>query len=209
MGAGENIVPGAESENVTKLFVAIPPWTADGVLPPHDASSPVSNERSPYLVSLPDVVTRFGTSPQRQAILAGLLAYRRALHDAGLVRGFQWLDGSFAEHVEVIEQRGPNDIDVVTFYRLPSGATQETFAPVLGDLYDHDVVKHRFRVDAYFEDLAMEPELLVDTAAYWYSMWAHRRTAAWKGFLQIDLAPTHDAAARATLAHLQRAGGAP
>jgi hypothetical protein len=67
-----------------------------------------------------DLVTRFATTPERQAIIAGLLAYRHALHATGLVRGFQWLDGSFAEHVEVIEQRPPNDIDVVTFYGLRS-----------------------------------------------------------------------------------------
>jgi len=206
MGGSEEVGPGAD---VASGFVAIPAWTADGVLPPHDASAPASGERSPYLVSLTDLVTRFATTPERRAIIAGLLAYRRALHETGVVRGFQWLDGSFAEHVEVIEQRPPNDIDVVTFYGLPAGVSQETFAPILGELYDHGVVKRRYRVDGYLVDLAMDPTQLVLQAAYWYSMWAHRRTAAWKGFLQIDLAPPHDAAARATLEHLQRAGGAP
>lgn len=206
MGADEDVGPGADAASD---FVAIPAWTADGVLPPHDSSAPASGERSPYVCSLMDLVTRFATTPERQAIISGLLAYRHALHAAGLVRGFQWLDGSFAEHVEVIEQRPPNDIDVVTFYGLPPGATQETLAPILGDLYDHVLVKRRYRVDGYLVDLAMDPAQLVLQAAYWYSMWAHRRTTAWKGFLQIDLAPVQDAAARAALENLMPAEVAP
>ncbi len=127
---------------------------------------------------------------------------------AGLDRGFQWLDGSFAENIELIESRPPNDIDVVTFYRLPEGATQQSFAPRLGDLFDHDEVKRRYRVDAYWVDLATEPTRLVERSAYWYSMWAHRRTDAWKGFLQVDLARVEDVVARLALEHTP-AGAAP
>ena len=100
--------------------VAIPTWTADGVLPPINASHPVSPMRSPYVVSLTDYVLRFGDTAERRTILEGFLRYRAALHAAGLVQGFQWLDGSFLEHIELTEGRAPNDIDVVTFYRLPS-----------------------------------------------------------------------------------------
>jgi hypothetical protein len=61
-----------------------------------------------------DVVLRFGNSPERIAILDGLLSYRLALTTAGMVDGFQWLDGSFTEDVETLQRRSPNDIDVVT-----------------------------------------------------------------------------------------------
>jgi hypothetical protein len=91
--------------------VAIPAWTADGVLPPINASQPVSPERSPYVVSLTDYVLRFSDTPERRAVLDGYLRYRAALHAAGVVQGFQWIDGSFLEHVEVTEGRTPNDID--------------------------------------------------------------------------------------------------
>jgi hypothetical protein len=87
--------------------VAIPAWTAEGVLPPIDAAQPVSTERSPYAVSLTDYVLRFGDTPGRRTVLDGLLRYRAALHALGLVSGFQWLDGSFLEHVERIEGRPP------------------------------------------------------------------------------------------------------
>ncbi|WP_426763559.1 DUF6932 family protein [Hafnia paralvei] len=33
----------------------------------------------------------------------------------GLAEGFQWVDGSFTENVELIERRTPNDVDVVIF----------------------------------------------------------------------------------------------
>jgi hypothetical protein len=87
--------------------VAIPAWTADGVLPPINASQPTSPERSPYVVSLTDYVLRFGDTPERRGILDGFLKYRAALHRAGVVQGVQWLDGSFLEHVEVTEGRAP------------------------------------------------------------------------------------------------------
>lgn len=51
--------------------VAIPAWTADGVLPPINASQPVSPERSPYVVSLTDYVLRFGDTAERRTVLDG------------------------------------------------------------------------------------------------------------------------------------------
>lgn len=187
----------------------IPAWTADGVLPPIDASQPVSTERSPYVVSLTDYVLRFGDTPERRAVLDGLLRYRAALHAVGLVAGFQWLDGSFLEHVERIEGRPPNDVDIVTFYRLPAGISQAQLAAKAGALLDHASVKATHRVDGYLVYLGMDPERLIRHSVYWYSVWSHRRNQIWKGFVQVDLAPSEDAAAAATLASLSSTGGHP
>jgi len=55
----------------------------------------------------------------------------------------------------------------------------------------------------------MEPERLVAHSAYWYSVWSHRRSQLWKGFVQVDLADTEDAAASATIASLANQGGSP
>lgn len=188
---------------------AIPAWTADGVLPAVHASQPVSPERSPYVVSLTDCVLRFGTTAERRAVLGGLLRYRAELHALGLVSGFQWLDGSFLEHVEVTERRPPNDIDVVTFYRLPAGLTQSALAAKAGAALDNAASKVLFSVDGYFAHLGVEPERLARLSAYWYSVWSHRRNQLWKGFVQVDLAPSQDAAASATLASLTTAAGVP
>ena len=98
---------------------AIPAWDPQGLLPPIDVLNPTSVERSPYRVALTDVMVRFATSPERRQILRGWLGYRAALHGMGLTDGFQWLDGSFLEQVEMLERRPPQDMDVVTFLNPP------------------------------------------------------------------------------------------
>lgn len=124
-------------------------------------------------------------------------------------RGFQWLDGSFLEHVERLEGRPPNDVDVVTFYRLPLGRSQAQLAEQAGALFDHAAIKTTFRVDGYHVHLGMEPERLARQSAYWYSVWSHRRNQQWKGFIQVDLAPVADGTAFATLASLNNTGSHP
>lgn len=104
--------------------IGIPEWNEHGVLPPVGDADPTSRIRSPYRVSLSEVVLRFGTTEERRAILDGLLRYRAALHAIGLVQSFQWLDGSFLESIEQLESRPPNDVDVVTFIRLPPQLSQ-------------------------------------------------------------------------------------
>lgn len=180
--------------------VRIPDWNPQGVLPPNDPVDPTAAERSPYTVSLTDLVLHFGTTEKRQTILGGLLGLRAALHAAGLAEGFQWVDGSYLEDIERTENRDPADIDVVTFFHLPEGETQQSFASAHPHLFNHADTKSRFHVDAYFVPLNDNPpEYLVERSAYWYSLWSHRRNGQWKGYLQIDLAITHDAIAVAEL----------
>jgi hypothetical protein len=155
---------------------AIPPWNAHGAIPPIDATSPTSAIRSPYTVTMSRVVERFGTTATRCAILDGLLRYRAVLYDVGLVQGFQWLDGSFLEDIETIEGRPPNDVDVVTFFRVPEGLTQQTIAQRAPHLLDPATSKQQFRVDAYLESLDAASEGLVERVVYWYSVWSHRRS---------------------------------
>lgn len=188
--------------------VAIPEWNNLGLLPPVDpASPPTGKARSPYRVSLKDVVMKFATSPPRASVMDGFLRYRAALHALGLVAGFQWLDGSFMEDVETLEQRPPNDIDVVSFVHTPAGWRPD---PAALQVLDHGVAKTSFKVDAYFEELdRLPPEQLAAASAYWYSLWAHRRNHVWKGFLQVDLAPDEDADALAWLNQHRSTGVGP
>jgi hypothetical protein len=180
--------------------VAIPNWNADGLLPPIQASQPVGASRSPYPVSLLEVVQRYGSTTARRQILQGLLRYRQALQQIGLAHGFQWLDGSFCEHVESIENRAPRDIDVVTFYRLPVGSTQADLVRVNPDLFRQQQTKQEYAVDGYLVDLGSPAESLVASASYWYGVWSHRRDQRWKGFLQVELADPTEAAAREWIA---------
>jgi hypothetical protein len=198
--------PDAEWEGDSYMStVAIPAWTALGLLPPIDPDFPASPERSPYPVSLKDVVMRFSTTPDRQAIMRGFLGYRATLHRLGYSSGFQWLDGSFMEEVETIEKRAPRDIDVVTFVHAPlAHADSDEDVSVL----EHDSVKAAFKVDSYIVELdLLPPRELTSWSAYWYSMWSHRRNQAWKGFLQVEMAPTEDEEALSWLTLLDAKGG--
>ena len=170
--------------------VAIPDWNSLGLLPPMDPAIPAGSERSPYRVTLTDVVTRFATSPERRLILQGWLNFRSALHNMGLTEGFQWLNGSFMEHVEVLEHRPPRDMDVVTFLKAPT-----TFLPTpkQAEALDHDHVKRIYLIDSYLIEIdQMDRRNLIRKAAYWYSIWSHRRNQAWKGYLEVDLNPAFD-----------------
>ena len=184
----------------------IPAFDHRGVVPPFIGLPTNNVERSPYRVRLVDAVLRFSVSAERCKILSGFLAFRAALHAAGVIQGFQWLDGSFLENVEVTRLSPPQDIDVVSFYRPPSGMDEAAFSKQFRDLLSPNQNKQRFSVDAYAVSLNLPAELLVSQTAYWYSVWAHRRvTLEWKGFVEIDLAPMEDAEAQALLA--TQAGG--
>ena len=91
-------------------------WNEEGLIPP--VKDPIGRDRSPYRMPLSDFVEEFGVSRLRRDLLSDLLDLRAALHEARLVKGFQWINGSFAEHVEVRRNRAPDDIDVVTFYHI-------------------------------------------------------------------------------------------
>jgi hypothetical protein len=178
--------------------VAIPDWSPQGVLPPINPLSTTSADRSPYEVTLLDLVMRFATSKARCQILDGFLTYRRELHTMGLHQGFQWIDGSFAEHVELLETRDPKDVDVVTFLHIPDPFTPTSQQDLV---LDHDHVKAMYRVDAYIVEInLLPPDNLIKQSTYWYSMWSHRRNQTWKGYLQVDLSSAEDANAQAWLA---------
>ncbi len=182
---------------------AIPHWNYDGVLPPNDADNPTSAIRSPYAVSLFELVDRFGNTEHCRGLLRGLLSFRAELHKAGLNQGFQWINGSFLENDEARNGRPPNDIDVVTFFYIPDGYTGETLAYNISSLLDSSNLKNNYAVDAYYVPLNhTTPEETVNQSAYWYSLWSHTRNGEWKGYLQIDLAGDDDQQARLQLDQL-------
>lgn len=175
----------------------IPLWNHQGLIPPNDDSNPTSAERSPYYTTVDQIIERFATSLERCEILDGYLAHRRELHRMGVCSGFQWLDGSFTEHVELIEGRAPNDIDVVTFLSMDDVWAESLNEPDLrtlgvGSKENHKWVKETYKVDHYIQSLLDRPEYLVYMSSYWYSMWSHRRTKQWKGFLHVYMDADHD-----------------
>ena len=185
---------------MTLSFEPIPDWEPSGLLPPFVGKATSSEGRSPYHVSLMDLILRFGDTDHRRRLLRGLLDYRAHLHQAGLVDGFQWINGSFIENVERHSGRPPGDVDVVTFCLLPSGQTQEELDKSNPDLFSHPVIKERYSVDTYpvFLDSG-NLSWLVGRVTYWNSVWSHQENRQWKGYLEIDLADAEDQAALSVL----------
>lgn len=133
--------------------MTIPPFTIDGILPPFRGSDPggVPALMSPYHVTASDVVERLASSDGRRAILKGWLDHRAALRALGITRGFQWLDGSF------LEDKAPNDLDIVVFtYRPPTAQDAATWRALLvanAEVFDRRRVKQQFKLDSFFLDM--------------------------------------------------------
>ena len=178
--------------------MAIPDWNMAGVVPPiRPGTDPAGTDRSPYRVSLSEFADRFCLSSERLEILNGLIDLRLGLHSIGVTQGFQWINGSFVEHIEDTESRPPNDVDVVTYAFLPAGETQQSFFPKIKPFMDKAAVKSTYKVDHFVRIL---PQIDIHDVCYWYSLWSHRRDGMWKGYAEVDLAPTDDAQARSLLA---------
>lgn len=170
----------------------IPAFELSGVLPPFIGDSPTTPaNQAPYKVKLAEFVKHFATSDERIEILKGLLKYRIALKSKDIISGFQWIDGSFVENVEMIRGRAPNDVDLVTFAERPIGMNDSDwrgFSISNRDLFSTANLKTKYKCDAYYVDLAMSPKLLVSQTAYWFGLFSHQReTSLWKGMLQVDL----------------------
>lgn len=173
----------------------IPDWNEAGILPPISVSSPTGSDRSPYQVSTVELVQKYSFNQRRVNILKGFLEFRSRLYAIGMVSGFQWVDGSFTENIELTESRPPNDIDVVTFFDIPDGQDQFSLMNKDINLFLPELAEWRknlFMVDSYWQPLSTTPEKLVERTVYWYSMWAHKRDLSWKGFLQIPLSNDDD-----------------
>ncbi len=177
----------------------IPEFTLSGVLPPFDPKEgpTIQMATSPYQVTILEVIERFSTSPERIRILQGLLEYRAELRAIGFCDGFQWLDGSFVENVEMLRNRPPKDIDLVTFSYVPvtivdMDGLNELMALNMR-LFDPDLAKEAFYCDAYFVTMDLKAEYIVSQTAYWFGLFTHQReTDLWKGILQVSLQDEND-----------------
>lgn len=134
--------------------MVIPVFNESNVLPPFSGGSPaLPTDLSPYTANMCEVIARFGGTPERKAILVGLLNFRQALRARGLTEGFQWIDGSFVENVEVSRGRPPADIDLVTFVRRPEDLKNDSqwasFVKATPELFNPRETKRRYLCDAY------------------------------------------------------------
>lgn len=188
--------------------MVIPDWTSKAVIP---MVRPVRREeqalqenRSPYEATMMHMVERFAFTPHQARLIHNLIDYRTALYAVGITDGFQWINGSFVEHVETRPRPGkaprPCDVDVVTFYHLPSQQTTET-----DDLFRVSATRQRFNIDGYGIPLGVEFTAdEVEAVAYWYGMWSLRiDDNEPKGFVQVHLDPQNDSNALRVLKEMQ------
>lgn len=102
-----------------KRGMALPAFDHNGVLPPFVGVVTDRTKMSPYQVTISELCSALGKSPQRKAILRGFLELRKALRLLQFTNSFHWIDGSFVEDVESRRGRPPADIDVITFGSYP------------------------------------------------------------------------------------------
>ncbi len=186
----------------------IPEWDNRGLLPPYLLTGVELGNRSPYRASITDVIRRFGSTAARRQLLAGLLDFRAELHQAGLTRGFQWVNGSFVTDIVQIANREPRDIDVVTFFHLPRGYTEEDLHNQIPAIFDRDRGKNLYRIDNLF--IGLESYSIYDLAhsfAYFNGLWSHTRREEtgepqWKGYLELDLFDRDDTDAQIALGQM-------
>lgn len=190
--------------------VPLPSFDLRGLLPPFVGADATTPDRSPYWVTMPELVAAFGTTPHRQQLLRNLIAYRALLAQGGYVGGIQFIDGSFVENVEALGSRNPGDIDVFSILNAPPRyltdpvAWQATGLPFWNaEVADRNMNKQRFSLDTYavlFEERQAQPMSLISDIIYWYGLFSHQRTTfAWKGFAGIALDPAADQAALSAL----------
>jgi hypothetical protein len=145
-----------------------------------------------------ELVSRFGTSGERCALLEGLLDLRLALQRLGITEGIQWIDGSFVENIEARRSRPPGDIDVVTIAARPV-RDQGAWMQLVRDkqeVFNSEAAKVKFHCDHYFLDTLKRPDLLVADTVYFSSLFSHQReTSLWKGIISVQLS-SDDAEAR-------------
>lgn len=179
----------------------IPAFTIDGILPPFRSPlgpGAAAGEMSPFFANPMEVVASFAGTDHRRNIVRHWLQHRQELRSLGLADGVQWLDGSF------VEDKNPNDLDIVTLLRRPAGMTGADFDNLVMAnlrLFDRARVRAVFMLDSFFLDLDGDPWTLVGNVLYLGSLFSHRRgDYMWKGMLQVRLDDPLDAQAMTALA---------
>lgn len=178
----------------------IPDFDHNMVLPPHRGNPATRSDVSPYPCTSLELCRHFATTAERKQILQKFLEFRHELRAHGLLNGYQWIDGSFVEDVEVRESRSPNDLDVLTIYWGHDGTFQKNLATAFPAFANRDQAKADFQLDHFPVDAGFSPEVTVEQIRYWLQLFTHNRDGVWKGMLKIDLnTPQEDTDAKAFL----------
>lgn len=144
-----------------------------------------------------ELVQRFGYTLRRRQLLRNLIAYRALFASDNYVQGVQFIDGSFVEDVETVQNRDPNDIDVFTLvyppekYQLDFDLWLSQGQPLWEQqLTNRPQNKRLFSLDTYgiIVDDQVPIFRTMHDIMYWYGLFSHQRnTFQWKGFVALEL----------------------
>jgi hypothetical protein len=142
---------------------------------------------SPYHCTTLELCKVFANSKHRVEILKGLLAFREKITSHGILKGFQWIDGSFTENIELTENRPPNDLDLVTFFEGINQELVEKIQTNFEAFLKPQVSKNEYKLDHYPFDYTYKPDVTVEYTRYWIQLFTHNRKGIWKGILRLEL----------------------
>lgn len=165
----------------------IPSFNHNLVLPPHTGNPILPTDVSPYEATIMEFCQRFSTTPQRIEILKGLVSFRLKMISYGITDGFQWIDGSFTEDIEKSEERAPNDIDIVTFFKGLTLPQQDNIIRNFSEFVDPVLSKENYKLDHYLVDFEFGSLQTVELTKYWIQLFCHNRKGVWKGMVKLPL----------------------
>jgi Family of unknown function (DUF6932) len=166
---------------------SIPQFNHNNVLPPHLGDPVDHGKLSPYPCTILELCKKFSTSKERIYLLKGLLNFRQRMTELNIINGFQWIDGSFVENIEISEKRPPNDIDIITLFGGLSTDDFELIEKDFPEFYNSDLSKEMFGLDHYPFDYCFSPEICITYTSYWIQLFTHNRLGNWKGMLKLEI----------------------
>ena len=168
------------------ISVPIPAFDHNHVLPPHTGNPTNPMDVSPYECTIMEFCQHFATSPQRIVLLKSFIEFRLRMLDFKIQQGFQWIDGSFTENIEISGSRDPRDIDVVTFYMGLSTAQEKNIADSFQEFISPILSKRNYHLDHYPVNYGFRPDITVEATRYWIQLFSHNRDRVWKGMIKIN-----------------------
>lgn len=145
------------------------------------------SDLSPYRCDTLEICKKLGTTKERVEILKGLLNFRQRMSQNGIINGFQWLDGSFIENIEITEKRPPRDLDLVSFYGDLTIEEQKVKRKQFIEFFNPSLAKDKYKLDHYAVDYSFRPEVTIEMTRYWIQLFTHNRLGVWKGILRLEM----------------------
>lgn len=168
----------------------IPDFDHNNVIPPHLGNPALMTDLSPYSCNTLELCQKLATTKERVEILKGLILFRQKMTQNAIIDGFQWLDGSFIENIEITEKRPPRDLDLVTFFGGLSIEEQQAKREDFIEFFNPSLAKDNYKLDHYAVDYCYRPDVTVEMTRYWIQLFTHNRLGVWKGILRLELNTT-------------------